>query len=281
MKKQKLFALALAGATTIGTLAAGMPVMASEIPNISAGDGHSGNTTVNLTIEKAQGTYTLYVPVTTALEADGTAVSLTDGIEVTGENMENSVTVTAESGNLWQLKSENTNTRIDYKLYADKNAEEAKTSWEFSAEAINAGSAYQEVYAKVDENSVKAADPGDYSDVITFTAEATGSGSGGGEITPDEPEQEEKSYVRITSENIESLLPEIDKEYCSEQDAREEAKKIFNESDNVSSISYIYKFESGKIWMCYADENETSVEWTLYVTLKSSCDNRQVYIKRQ
>ena len=78
------------------------------------------------------------------------------------------VTVTATSGNEWQLKATGVADGIGYKLKAADTDKNATTSWEFtSAEITNDGTTKP---LGVDVESYENAEAGEYTDTITFTA---------------------------------------------------------------------------------------------------------------
>ena len=70
MNKNKILAIAMAGAMMTGTLATAVPVFAAE----------NSTTTVSLDVEPPKNTYTMTVPANTTLNSDGTAKELTNGI---------------------------------------------------------------------------------------------------------------------------------------------------------------------------------------------------------
>ena len=159
MIKNRFLALAVAVAVMAGTA---VPAFAES----------SNTTTVSLTVAPTN-TYTMTVPAKTTLDSEGAVTELTNGIKITNGDLADGkkLTVTATSQNSWTLTADGETTGISYALYSDSTAATAATSWEFTqAEANAAAGATKKVYAKVNATDVGAAKPGEYSDVITFTA---------------------------------------------------------------------------------------------------------------
>ena len=158
MIKNRFLALAVAVAVMAGTA---VPAFAES----------SNTTTVSLTVAPTN-TYTMTVPAKTTLDSEGAVTELTNGIKITNGDLADGkkLTVTATSQNSWTLTAEGVTGGIGYTLYSDAGTTEA-TSWEFTqAEANAAAGATKKVYAKVNTTDVGTAKPGEYSDVITFTA---------------------------------------------------------------------------------------------------------------
>ena len=170
MKKERLFAFLLAGVTAAGTLTAGTTVQASE-------------TTVNLNIEKQNtSSYTLTVPAEIALEASGDRTEWSEGITITGSSDKN-VKVTAKSANDWNLA--NDTKKIGYHLYKDHDGDETMTELVFEASEINEANQYnsgvtKRPFIQVNAEDLANAVAGEYSDVLTFTAETVEDGGDSG-----------------------------------------------------------------------------------------------------
>lgn len=249
--KNRLFALALAGVTAIGVLATGTSVMAE-------GDNE---TTVTLSVpQQEEGYYFVGIPSKLTLDKDGKAVALTsqyfNGVNVHGSNMTKGVKLTA--GSDWTLTADGVDTEVGYGLYSSEDAEETTTSWDFTADEINANDGRgtdKAVYGKANADDVKNAKAGEYSDVITFTAEAV------------------KDYTQITKDNVEELVKAYvgeDKayEYCSEDTAKALASKVLSENGGgeITDFLVVYKIQDGMIY-CYGvntfhPENEpNALEW--------------------
>ena len=164
MRHKKLMAMALAAAMMTGTFAAGVPALATEADN-------KNQTTISVTVAP-RNTYTLSVPATTEISADGSATQLTNGITITnGELAEGKkLTVTASTTSGWKMSADDVGTTIGYALYSDAGTT-AATSWEFSQEEANKeNGTTKDVYAKATAEDLKTAKAGTYSDVITFEA---------------------------------------------------------------------------------------------------------------
>ena len=116
--------------------------------------------------------YTLTVPAETTLAYDGSAVALTNGLKVSGGDLEDGkkVTVTATSAGDWQLSATGATTKIHYGLYATTDATETTTSWDFSKTDAAVTGTTKTIYSKIVASEYQSAEAGDYSDTITFTA---------------------------------------------------------------------------------------------------------------
>ena len=163
MKTNKFLAVTLAGTMMAGTLATAVPVLAED---------YTTKVTLNV---PTWNTYTLNVPTETALNVDGTAVELTNGIKVSDGTLVDGkkVTVTATSKGEWTMSSSAATTTFNYGLYATTDATATTTSWDFTQEEANTASKdakAKTVYAKADTDTLYEAAAGTYSDVITFTA---------------------------------------------------------------------------------------------------------------
>lgn len=245
--KNKLFALALAGVTTIGALATGTSVMAEG--------NTTGQTTVTLSIEpKNTSSYTLTVPSETKLNADGSATALTGGITVSGSDMTKGVKVTAKSKNGFALRASGIDKSIYYYIYSTKEATTGDFAMEFSADDVN-NSVNKPVYAIVNNNSLNSAPAGEYEDVITFTAEAVG----------DSDDSETKNYIQVTADNVDELLGQYattgtTHEYGngSSEDAETLATELFNKlsTEGIGSVIVIYKTEDSEFsyWTVYGED---------------------------
>ena len=120
-------------------------------------------------------TYTMTVPADTAIQSAGW--NSLGNITITGTvDTGKKVTVTAETTNNFALKSGDNS--VSYTMKTASTDEEAKTSFEFDAASINAGSASQTIGVDVEDFSGKAA--GTYTDTITFTGTMSDAGSTGG-----------------------------------------------------------------------------------------------------
>jgi len=119
--------------------------------------------------------YTLTVPAETTLAYDGSAEKLTNGLKVSGGDLEDGkkVTVTASSANEWVLKGSKTETTttIAYGLYAASDVTETTTSWDFDKTAAAGDGTTVDIYSKIIASDYQSATTDDYSDTITFTAD--------------------------------------------------------------------------------------------------------------
>lgn len=174
MRRKKLTAFLLAGITAVGAMVPAVPVMAET----------AGKTTVNLTIPEkepeVQGEYTVTIPAKTTLDKDGNMVALENGLTVSGHDMKKTVVVSADSKNYWKLTSSE-GSSIYYNLFTDQTGNERVTEWEFTADEVNANDGngtQKDVYAKANAYNLENAQPGVYSDVITFSAKAVDKESG-------------------------------------------------------------------------------------------------------
>ena len=154
MRLKKFGALLLAGAMMTGTIGVMSPTQAKA-------------TETN--------TYTMTVPADTAIQSAGWKslgnITITGTVD-TGKK----VTVTAKTTNNFALKSGDNS--VSYTMKTASTDKEAKTSFEFDAASINAGSASQTIGVDVEDFSGKAA--GTYTDTITFTGTMSDAGSTGG-----------------------------------------------------------------------------------------------------
>ncbi|MBQ8942674.1 MAG: Ig domain-containing protein [Firmicutes bacterium] len=166
MKFKKAMAFALTGALTAGAVCSGVFA--------------DGTTTVKLTVADPYDTeYVLTVPAEVNVAQAG--FNATDGIKVehkagleTTFSPEKKVSVTATSGNDWQLKATSVADGIGYKLKATDTDENATTAWEFTSDEVNAENGTTKAVG-VDVENYDDAAPGEYTDTITFTAEVESS----------------------------------------------------------------------------------------------------------
>ena len=154
MRLKKFGALLVAGAMMTGTIGVMSPTQARAAET---------------------NTYIMTVPADTAIQSAGW--NSLGNITITGTvDTGKKVTVTAETTNNFALKSGD-NSGSDTMKTASTD-EEAKTSFEFDAASIKAGSASQTIGVDVEDFSGKAA--GTYTDTITFIGTMSDAGSTGG-----------------------------------------------------------------------------------------------------
>lgn len=163
MRSKKILALAIAGATMLGSFGAAIPAMAAD-----------ATTTVTLKIADTtpEATYELTVPSSVTV-ANAGYNALGSGIMVknlqNGDSVEK-VTVSASSTNSWALKSGDNS--IAYKLVAKDGDSEATTSFEF-AKADIASETGKTISCGINVSDYSDAAAGDYTDTITWTASVT------------------------------------------------------------------------------------------------------------
>lgn len=154
MRLKKFGALLVAGAMMTGTIGVMSPTQARAAET---------------------NTYTMTVPADTAIQSAGW--NSLGNITITGTvDTGKKVTVTAETTNNFALKGGDNS--VPYTMKTASTDKEAKTSFEFDAASINAGSASQTIGVDVEDFSGKAA--GTYTDTITFTGTMSDDGSIGG-----------------------------------------------------------------------------------------------------
>lgn len=163
MRSKKILALAIAGATMLGSFGAAIPAMAAD-----------ATTTVTLKIADTtpEATYELTVPSSVTV-ANAGYNALGSGIMVknlqNGDSVEK-VTVSASSTNSWALKSGDNS--IAYTLVAKDGDSEATTSYEF-AKADIASETGKTISCGINVSDYSDAAAGDYTDTITWTASVT------------------------------------------------------------------------------------------------------------
>lgn len=165
MKIKKLYAVALAATMTIGAMVPAMPVLAD-----------SQTTTITLGVA-TKNQYTMIIPSSTELNHDGSAKAMTNGLTIKCEHQTKDVVVTLTSYYDWHLKADDISTKIGYSVYTDESATtECKTVEFTKAEIMKRNDAQaiigttKDIYVKPVAEDLDAAEGGNYSDTITFTA---------------------------------------------------------------------------------------------------------------
>lgn len=237
MRLKKFGALLLAGAMMTGTIGVMSPTQAKA-------------TETN--------TYTMTVPADTAIQSAGWKslgnITITGTVD-TGKK----VTVTAKTTNNFALKSGDNS--VSYTMKTASTDKEAKTSFEFDAASINAGSASQTIGVDVEDFSGKAA--GTYTDTITFTGTMSDAGSTGG--TPqvsDVFKEGAQVEVRLLENNGYSIESHY---YFSLKYAN---NKYRCDKVEIDGQNYTDNYASA----CTAKKNEQSVEFNFMGDIKLKVD---------
>lgn len=247
MRLKKFGALLVAGAMMTGTIGVMSPTQAKA-------------TETN--------TYTMTVPADTAIRSAGW--NSLGNITITGTvDTGKKVTVTAETTNNFALKSGDNS--VSYTMKTASTDEEAKTSFEFDAASINAGSASQAIGVDVENFSGKAA--GTYMDTITFTGTMSDDGSTGG--TPQASDvfnEGAQVEVRLLEDDGYSIVTPF---YFS---LKYENNKYRCDKVEIDGQNYTDNYGSS----CTAQRNEQSLEFNLMGLIKLTVDtiNNTYHITR-
>lgn len=247
MRLKKFGALLVAGAMMTGTIGVMSPTQAKA-------------TETN--------TYTMTVPADTAIRSAGW--NSFGNITITGTvDTGKKVTVTAETTNNFALKSGDNS--VSYTMKTASTDEEAKTSFEFDAASINAGSASQAIGVDVENFSGKAA--GTYMDTITFTGTMSDDGSTGG--TPQASDvfnEGAQVEVRLLEDDGYSIVTPF---YFS---LKYENNKYRCDKVEIDGQNYTDNYGSS----CTAQRNEQSLEFNLMGLIKLTVDtiNNTYHITR-
>lgn len=177
MKIKKFSAAALAAVMAIGTMVPSMPVMAD-----------SGSTTTVTLDVAAKNEYIMIIPTLTAMNSDGTATALSDGLTIKCENQTKDVEVELTEENDWHLTSDITTTTIGYGVYgSDSYSDTTKiTKVDFTKAEIMQKDEVgvvvgttKDLFVRPDAADLEAAEGGMYSGSITFTATLKAYGTDG------------------------------------------------------------------------------------------------------